>query len=314
MKIRIGHLSTFYHTAILLMAGYPGEEEPGFEAEWRLFGTGPAIVNAFEKGELDIAYVGLPPAVIGIARGVRIKCIAGGHVEGTVISGKSVHKGFPATSDLAEILEQYKGLRIGVPGKGSIHDVILSDCLHRFDLNGEVGVVNFRWADMALEAMVKGEVSAVFGTPALAVAVQRYADGKILYPPSRLWPDNPSYGILADTGFLERHRGVLLEFLSAHEKATAFIRSDPGRAAGIIARFVGIVDRDFVLDTLRVSPRYCAQLTQGYTVCTMAFVAAQKALGYIGRDVSRDEIFDVSLIRVIHGEGDHYDDGICSGK
>ncbi len=37
----------------------------GAGAEWKLFGTGPAIVDAFKKRELDMAYIGLPPAIIG---------------------------------------------------------------------------------------------------------------------------------------------------------------------------------------------------------------------------------------------------------
>jgi NitT/TauT family transport system substrate-binding protein len=83
----IGHLSTFYHTAIILMANEDTDARLGCRIEWRLFGTGPAIVNAFEKGDIDLAYIGLPPAIIGIERGVNIICIAGGHIEGTVIAG-----------------------------------------------------------------------------------------------------------------------------------------------------------------------------------------------------------------------------------
>jgi NitT/TauT family transport system substrate-binding protein len=141
------------------------------DVEWRLFGTGPAIVNAFEKDELDIAYIGLPPAIIGIDRGVEIICIAGGHIEGTVISGKSVHRGFPELQDLGEILAQFRGKKIGVPGKGSIHDVILADCLSRYDLAKDVEVVNFQWSDQLTESVVRDEVSAAFGTPALAAAI-----------------------------------------------------------------------------------------------------------------------------------------------
>ena len=95
MRLRIGHLSTFYHTAIILMADEKLQENLGVDVEWRLFGTGPSIVNAFEKGELDIAYVGLPPAIIGIDRGVEIKCVAGGHIEGTVICCERRVQRFP---------------------------------------------------------------------------------------------------------------------------------------------------------------------------------------------------------------------------
>ncbi|MBI5198593.1 MAG: ABC transporter substrate-binding protein, partial [Nitrospirae bacterium] len=113
MTLRIGHISTFYHTAILLMKRRDLIERLGIDVEWRLFGTGPAIVDAFGREELDLAYIGLPPAIIGIGRGTDIVCIAGGHMEGTVITGKKDFVGFPEEQDLAVILGQLKGKRIG---------------------------------------------------------------------------------------------------------------------------------------------------------------------------------------------------------
>ncbi len=178
MRLRIGHLSTFYHTAIILMADEKLEKDLGVDVQWRLFGTGPSIVDAFEKDELDIAYCGLPPVLIGIDRGVEIKCVAGGHIEGTVICAKAGYKGFPETEDLGDVLAQFRGGKIGVPGKGSIHDVILSDCLRRFNLEGEVTVVNFQWSDQLTEAVIHDEVSAAFGTPALAAAIISLCRGK----------------------------------------------------------------------------------------------------------------------------------------
>ena len=293
-----------------MMAGEDVSGRLGATVEWKLYGTGPAIVEAFQRGDLDLAYIGLPPAIIGIDRGARIVCIAGGHMEGTVISGRRGYRRFPDTGVLRDIIAQFAGKRIGVPGKGSIHDVILADCLERFGLKGEVGVMNFAWADQVLEAVVKGEVEAAVGTPALAVAVGRYAGGHILYPPSMLWPSNPSYGILAGKEVLERQRETVLAFLFLHEEATAFLRERPAEASRLISSYVGFVDEEFVLDTLRVSPKYCAQLTDEYVASTMDFVRAMKRLGYIGRLPARHEIFDLSLIREAHPGRDHYGEGI----
>ena len=235
MKLRIGHLSTFYHTAILLMADEKLQKDLGVDVQWRLFGTGPSIVEAFKKGEIDIAYAGLPPVIIGIDRGVDIKCIAGGHIEGTVLSSKAGYRGFPETEELSAILAQFSGRKIGVPGKGSIHDVILSECLSRFDLVKEVTVVNFQWSDQLTEAVIHDEVSAAMGTPALAAALMYYAGGRVLYPPSLLWPGNPSYGIIAAGQFLEHSRETLRRFLLRHEGATSFLRTNQQDAAAIIS-------------------------------------------------------------------------------
>jgi NitT/TauT family transport system substrate-binding protein len=304
--IRIGHLSTFYHTSILMMA----RNTLATEAEWKLFGTGPAIVNAFEEGVIDLAYLGLPPAITGIDRGVPIKCIAGGHVEGTVISSLACFRSFPEIQDLRDILKQFAGLKIGVPGKGSIHDVILSECLKRLNLVNEIEVINFQWADLILEAIYREEVSAAVGTPALAAAVERFVDGKILYPPGSLWPNNPSYGILVHNDFLDSNHAAVENFLSEHEEAESFLRSKTRDAAQIIADYVKVTDEEFILDTLKISPKYCAAITDEYISSTMEFVRVLKGLGYIRREILSDEIFDMSLVRKIHPATDHYNSGI----
>lgn len=310
LNLRIGHLSTFYHTSIILLARGEAARFLDADIQWRMFGTGPEIVDAFERNELDLAYVGLPPAIIGIDRGVKIKCVAGGHIEGTVLSGKNRFRGFPETDRLDDILKQFRGLKIGVPGRGSIHDVILKDCLDRFGLAGEIEIVNYSWADQITEAVIRVELSAAVGTPALAAALKRYADGKVLYPPSKLWPSNPSYGILADSRFLLTHRDAVERFLTMHEEATSFLRNSPEETAKIIADYVGFIDEDFVLDALQISPKYCAQLTDAYIDSTMQFVKAMERLGYIKRELLSSDIFDASLIRKVHPEGDHYGEGI----
>lgn len=310
MKLRIGHLSTFYHTSTLLMASGDLEKRFGIEAEWRLFGTGPAIVGSFSRGETDIAYIGLPPVIIGIDKGMRIKCIAGGHVEGTVFAGKGNWKGFPEIQNIEEILKQFRNLKIGAPGTGSIHDVILKEYLDRFNLDKEIEVINFKWADLALEAIVKDEISAAFGTPALGAAIMHYANGRVLYPPSMIWPNNPSYGIIVNIDFTEANRGLVENFLVLHEETTAFIRTHTKEAAKKIADNVGFIDEAFVMDTLRMSPKYCSQITDSYVSSTMGLMKALKKLGYISRDILQDEVFDLSLIRKIHPKGDHYGEEI----
>lgn len=306
MKLRIGHLSTFYHTAVLMMAHPELLSKADIRPEWKLFGTGPALVRAFEYGEIDLAYIGLPPAIIGIDRGVPLKCIAGGHIEGTVGCAGHQYKGYPELEDIGTVLQQFRGLKIGVPGRGSIHDVILRDCLRRCGLYEAVDVVNFQWADLVTEAIVHDEVAAAFGTPALAVAVRRFADGKIIYPPSLLWPHNPSYGIVVNLSLLKSENQLVEQFLLCHEEATSFLRNRPGEAAKLISHYTGVVDESFVFETIGVSPKYCAQITSRYIDSTIEFVKALRSLGYIKRSLRAEEIFDTAFINKIHPEKDHY--------
>lgn len=305
MILRIGHLSTFYHTAILLMAEGGIRTQFG-EVEWRLMGTGPAIMQAFQRNELDLAYIGLPPAMIGIDQGVPVKCVAGGHMEGTVLAGKNGWLDFQHARDDRKVLAQFRGKKIGVPGRGSIHDVILKYYLEQQGLMGHIEIVNFPWADLVTEAVASDDVSAGMGTPALAAAIKRFAGGKILLPASRLWPDNPSYGIVAHERLLDNDADMIRIFLHMHEEATAFIRERPAEAARIIAEFVGVADRELVLDTLSISPRYCAHLTDSFVKSTMQFVPVLKRLGFIKSEMTEERIFFRELIDQVHPDKDHY--------
>lgn len=305
--IRIGHLSTFYHTSMLLMA------DPGLSAnaigsgiDWRLYGTGPAIVEAFSKNEIDLAYIGLPPAIIGMDNGVNIKCIAGGHMEGTVMAGLGHLKGHPEIGNINDVLSQFKGQTIGVPGKGSIHDVIASDAISKAGLSGEIEIVNYKWADEIIEEMRRGRVSAAFGTPALAAALMHYLKGRILYPPYLLWPNNPSYGIAASLRFLQTRRKDALAFLRLHESAEESLRRSPKSAASKIAKFIGFVEEGLILNAMLISPKYCSKITDEYIKSTMLFADAMRGLGYIKRCPSMEEIFDLSLIEITHPEAGHY--------
>ncbi|UCG78391.1 MAG: ABC transporter substrate-binding protein [Nitrospirota bacterium] len=302
MRLKVGHLSTLYHTSALMLARAESLCSSYENIEWQLFGTGPAIIEALGNKELDIGYVGLPPAIIGIANGVRIKCVAGGHIEGTVMASHKDADDHSRHSDPLDVLSQFN--IIGVPGNGSIHDLILRDAI---DSTGSPAkVVNFRWSDNLLEAFIKKEVDAVIGTPALAQSIIKFAGGKIVIPPELLWPYNPSYGILVREEIMVEQIEDIIEFLKCHKSASELLRTEMGPVSRDISSYIKIVDKDFVMEALKISPHYCIAITDEYIDCSMRLAARLKDLGYIERDVERAEIFDLSLVNKIHPEPDHY--------
>jgi NitT/TauT family transport system substrate-binding protein len=103
---------------------------------------------------------------------------------------------------------------------------------------------------------------------------------------------------------------LLLRFLAAHEEACELIRHNPGACARSVAAITGMVDDKFVMDTYRISPKYCAALPPEYVASTMKFVTTLHALGYIPRPIREEEIFDRSLIEQVHPGPHHYNDGI----
>ncbi len=301
-ETRIGYLSTLYHTSILIR-GAGWLESEGIEPRWILFGTGPAIVDALAKGKLDLAYVGLSPTLIGIGRGVPIKCIAGGHVEGTVVVARNE---YTSLHSMSETLGQFRGKKLGAPRKGSLHDVFLRHYLSQYGLEKEVALLNYDWADFIPDAIMRGEIEGAAGTPPLAVLSSRLFGGNIVIPPDKIWPSNPSYGIVTTESLLKEKPEMLEKFLGVHKRACALLRENPILSSRTIANTVQLVDERFVEDTLRVSPKYCASLSSEYVASTVEMLPVLKRLNYLQADLGRDDIFDFALINKVHPEPPHY--------
>ena len=291
-----------YHTSHIIKGAKWIEKSMHITPEWKLFPTGPAMVEAFADGSIDIGYIGLPPAMIGIEKGIPIICIAGGHVEGTVMIAPKDYQSFDEVQNIAQVLKQFRGKRLGTPTRGSIHDVIIRNLIGKKWKNIEIN--NFSWADLIPEAIDTGEIAGAVGTPPLAVVSAKECDTKIVIPPHQLWPYNPSYGIVVRKELL--NKPILEEFLTLHEKACNLIREHPEEAATIVAEEIKVVESSFVIQVFQISPKYCAALPKSYRDSTMAFVTVLNKLGYIEKDLTEEAIFDLTTIQKIHPQPDHY--------
>jgi NitT/TauT family transport system substrate-binding protein len=302
-QLTIGYLSTMYHTSHLIRAQRWLEKELNLRPAWVLFPTGPAMVEAFADGSIDLGYIGLPPAMIGIAKGIPLICLAGGHVEGTVLIAARTYQSYNQLNSIELVLNQFTGKRLGSPTRGSIHDVIIRNLIQESGL--DITIDNYPWADLIPEAIAAGEVEGAVGTPALAVLGAREYSTATIIPPCHLWPFNPSYGIVVRKELLAEKK-LVGDFLILHERACNQIREHPGEAAAIIANTVKVVNSSFVMEVLALSPKYCSALPEDYRRSTIAFVTTLKKLGYLSKDLSEADIFDPRIIDAIHPEPDHY--------
>src|SRR5659263_26973 len=229
-QINIGHLSTLYHTSFILMST-DWLEKAGINATWKLYASGPDIVKAFENREIDIGYIGLPPAIIGIDRGVPIICVAGGHMEGTVLIAQKEYRTLSELRDIQAVMRQFEGKIIGSPPEGSIHDVIINNIINEAKL--DIRIKNFPWTDFVLEALIDRDIDAAVGTPSLAAAAVRACEAKMIIPPDQLWKNNPSYGIVIRKELM-KNPDIIMRFLELHEKASNFIRKKLEEAARMV--------------------------------------------------------------------------------
>ena len=307
--LNIGHLSTAYHTNFILMGDEKLENELGLKVNWSLFGTGPLMVEAFKKGELDVGYMGLPPAIIGIDNGVPIKCVAGGHVEGTIMIGKKNYKPIShLDGEIYEVLAQFKGHAIGTPSVGSIHDAILNFYLEKYNLKNSIEVINYKQAEFIALDMQKGKLEGGVGTPALSVFAETVLDSHLIIPAHYLLEYNPSYGIFFHESIIKDYPELVFAFLKHHKKASGLLRESQNKAAEIIARTFTILKNNtpYVKAVLEISPKYCIALSEGYLKSTEGFISTMHRLGYIKEKLSRDKIYNFEFVSEVHPEMEHY--------
>ncbi|MFX1590968.1 MAG: ABC transporter substrate-binding protein [Promethearchaeota archaeon] len=306
-EINIGHLSTAYHTNYILMENDDLKNDIKKSINWILFGTGPAMVQAFKENQLDIGYMGLPPAIIGIDQGVPIKCVAGGHVEGTIMVAKrSYYTQNQLHNNLKETFSQFRGKAIGVPSKGSIHDVILNYYLEKFNLLNDINVQNYRQAEFIAKDMKENILEAGVGTPALAVFASTILESHLIIEAKNLWENNPSYGIFVHKKLMQNNPSIVLKFLTHHKSASDLLRNSPMLAAEKIAKTFDIIDKSYAEKVLKISPKYCISLSEGYIKATMEFLETLYKLRYIKQKLEFEDIFDLNFIEKVHPEPDHY--------
>lgn len=258
--------------------------------------------DAFASGDLDVGYIGLPPVMIGIENGLKVKCVGGGHVEGTVMVAPESYKTFDELGSVDAVLKQFEGKIIGTPSKGCIHDVIIREMTNNYDIE----IKNFSWADFIPDAIEEGEIAAGVGTPSLATVISRRFASNVVIPPHNLWPYNPSYGIVVKEELIDESPEFITDFLKAHEDACNLVRLHPEQAAEIALKEIRVVDKDFVLDTYKISPKYCASIPDEYIESTLKFIPVLQRLGYMKWDLKQENIFNLEFIREVHPKPAHY--------
>jgi NitT/TauT family transport system substrate-binding protein len=285
------------------------EKELKIPVDWQYFSTGPEMMQAFYRNELDAGYVGLTPAMIGIEKGVPIKCAAGGHIEGTIFCGSPKFQEFDQVhGGIMEVFTQFIDKTIGTPKQGSIHSVILNYYLHKFNLHEKIAVRYYDDAEVIALDIFKGKIDAGMGTPALATYAECLGPSKILIPPNQLWPYNPSYGVFFHNDIIENNPDIVEAFLYAHIEAEETLRKHPQEAAKAIARIFNIKDvlPEYFERVIRISPKYCALLDNLYIESSMGLMREMVKLGYLKGEIDVERVFYPNLIRKIHPEPAHY--------
>ncbi len=214
-KIRIGALTGDLHHLPLFVAlennFYKDEGLDISDDNIYWFQNGNDVMTAFEARSLDLAYLGLAPAMAHkLTQVAPIKVVSGVNVNGSAIVVKS-------TSTIYNISD-LNGRKIAVPSKNNMQDFILQIGLN----NSGIILPDENRLEMPVgymeNALLNEEIDAFVAWEPYNAKAVKYG-GRYLINSSEIWPNHPCCIIAASLNFISHKKGIVEKFVNVHKKA-----------------------------------------------------------------------------------------------
>lgn len=299
IAVKVGYLPSMCQSIYVLKEHKTLERELGVDlVDYKRYESGPLITQAFAQGEADIGFMGIPPVMIGIDKGVPIKVIASTHSEGSsLIARGKTYKNLTELGSIEAVLKQFDGKSIGAPGKGSIQDIIIRTELKKAGINATIK--NIPVASTLPALLNEGQIEAYVVWPPFEMEGVLKGYGDVVIPSDKLWPYNPCCALVVTDKFEKEHPDVVQKLVELHNDASMFIMAHPEELADAANAELGI-DNETALASIEFSPKYCALPDERYINSTMQFVNALKDLGYTTNNLTEEQIFDLKYIQKAH--------------
>jgi NitT/TauT family transport system substrate-binding protein len=229
--IRVGYLQGDLHQLALQVAIAEGYfTQRGLNVTLFQYPSGPTLMQHFVAGELDFAYVGVPPALQARASAI----VTPNATQLPVVIASANQEGSAVVVNSAKIptLAALNGSHIGTPGVGTIQDVLLD--IYANDHN--IIINKFPSTNAQLVTQFQANLFDGFiawePTPSLGVL---QANGSILLTSHDILPNHQCCVVVVSDKFLVNHTDIVAKFVDAHNAAMDFINTNP-----IVAKQVGV--------------------------------------------------------------------------
>jgi len=284
--ITVGYLPSDHHAALFVADAKDMFEREGIKIEMVEFGAGPELVKAAGIGEIDIGYVGGPPAMMAIDKGIPIKVVASVQNEG---SGIMVGNGTNIT-DIGDL----RGRTIAIPMIGSIQDVMLRDILRRNNVDPEeVNMIEMKVSLMP-GALQAGEIDGFIAWEPFVSTAKLKGYGNVLMYSEDIWKDHPCCVVIATDDFRRNNPDLLKEFLKVHAEATSYVNDHKDEAAVIVSEKLGT---DVGVEKEALGRMYFVAIpTEKFIEDMLNFASIQRQHGIIERNLTKEDIFDLGYL------------------
>ncbi len=269
--IVVGYLPTSLDSALFVADDMGMFKKEGLKVQLVPFRTGSELIDAANKNQIDVGYVGITPVTSAIDQNSSVKIVAAVNQEGSgiVVSNNS---NITNVTDL-------QGKKILIPKKGSIQDVLLRYLLMKNNINPASVNITEMEVPLMQNALISGDVDGYIAWEPYVTQAKIDGGGRILINSNDIFPDIPTCVVVATNKFMTKKPDQLRKFLKVHVEATDYVNTHKNETATIVSKKLG-TDINVELEA-RDNIKFIAVPTTEFENNLMKLVEIQKQLGYI---------------------------------
>ena len=264
--------------------GWYKEEGLNFTA-YESYATGIRLASALARGDIQVAYICLSPAILAYSRGVPIKIVAGTHKYGYGLVTQ------PEITNISDLT----GKTIGCVREGAPADLLLNRMIEEYKLKDvKIRRMNPLKQVVALET---GRIDAAF-LPEHHATVAESKGFHMLIKSQDLWPDMQGSVLVVNTDLIENDPETVRKLVWVTQKATNWLNANPDPTTIILAN---VLDNE--PEVINKSMSRLNYTTDLDAESVQEMIDRMAKLGYIEEGVRADNILDT---RFLQGERDVY--------
>jgi len=298
-ELTVAYMPIYPDLQYFVMEGEGYLSEVDAEIDAREFTDGPAIVQAYGGGDVDVAMFGIVPAMIVVDRGIPAQVTAANVVEPMGIMADEELQTLWADhgADAFDVWADGRGrrFRFGTFPQGSVPDVLLRYWLESEGVDPEsaVDIVEINGANAVWQAIASGEVDGTsIMEPVPTIAAEEDSDVTMFRTAAEVMPGQPAAVTLMSDAV--RGSPLAAQFLEQHVRATEFIAENPEETAAHVESGIGMPAGrarralESPLSNFVTDPRAIESGTE-------VFAEFANDNGQIERELTTDGIFDYDV-------------------
>ncbi|MFY9638385.1 MAG: ABC transporter substrate-binding protein [Methanobacterium sp.] len=269
--IVVGYLPTSLDSALFVANDLGMFKKEGIKVQLVPFRTGSELIDAANKNQIDVGYVGITPVTSSIDQNSSVKIVAAVNQEGSGI--------VVSNNGTINNITDLKGKKILIPKKGSIQDVLLRYLLLKNNVNPASVNITEMEVPLMQNALISGDVDGYIAWEPYVTQAKIDGSGRILMNSNDIWSDIPTCVVISTNKFMKQKPDQLKKFLKVHVEATDYVNTHEDETALIVSKKLG-TNVNVEIEA-RNNIKFIAVPTTEFENNLMKLVEVQKQLGYI---------------------------------